>query len=184
MKCKEITRSEEKVFIIDSNDSKLEVSDVNKLCKYESENSLEFSHMINEFLGERENKYINLIEDIESMIKKYNIDYFSYAECGGYPNDIIGIIQNINNRKSTIDCILKVFYNKKEKLKFMISFNKGSSGSVPGYEFYLHFGYESYSEIRCLIEEYFKLDDDSNGEIKLLDSLYAKIRRSIINYYI
>ncbi|MGL4571968.1 MAG: hypothetical protein ACRCVJ_12985 [Clostridium sp.] len=183
MFCKEIIRDYDKVFMVDSNDFKLEISNLDEVSKYEVNNRIELSVMLNDFLSKKEQSSISVLRDIEYMVKKYNIDYFAFGESADYANQYSKITYNTNNRKSYIDCTFSVFYNKNEELKFIVSFKKGSSGTIPGFDFNMHFNNFSYLSIKNLIEGYFKLDEDSTGEIKLLDELYSKVRNDIIRYY-
>lgn len=183
MLCKRILKENCTVYMIDSKDQKLDLENCSAIQKYERNNSVKVISMINEFFSKKDSGFKDIINNIEYMVDEYNIDYFVFGEGATSNNLYSPIIYNINNRKSKIDCILKVFYRENEGLNLMISFNEGSSGSIPGYDFYLHFKCNDYFKVRHLIEDYFKLDEDLEGEVKLLDDLYNKIKRARVNYY-
>ena len=65
----------------------------------------------------------------------------------------------------------------------MISFVKGTSGSVPRFTNFLAFNHENNKYfINPILEKYFLLKDDVNGEIELISVFYNKIIGDI-RYY-
>ena len=183
MKCKKIFKEDNKVYMIDSNKTKLELTDLFKVSRYEGQNNVNIKEILNQFFKAENKQGYGVLEDLEKLVVKYRIDSYSYAETGCYDVDKSMLIYIIKNRKSILDCQLKVFYSENYELEFIVEFSRGASGDIPGISLFKFFREDRYIFIRPLIEKYFMLNDNGAGEIELIKNLYSNIEYDINKYY-
>ncbi|MDU2702379.1 MAG: hypothetical protein E7C47_09590 [Veillonella sp.] len=183
MKCKKIFKEDNKVYMIDSNQTTLELTDITKVNRYENKNNVDIKDILNQFFKSENKQGYVVLEDLDQLVNKYRIDSCSYAETGCYDPDKSMLVYIIKNRNSLLDCQLKVFYSENEQLEFIVEFSKGASGDIPGISLFKYFRENRYMFIKPLIEKYFMLKDSCIGEIELIKNLYSDIEYDINRYY-
>ena len=183
MKCKKINKENNGVFMVDSQGNTVELTDNNQLCKYENNNRVQLLNMLNDFFESEDSKNHQVLADIVRLAREKNIDHYAYGEVSDH-SDTCLIDYSMNNRQALIDCRIRIFYKEQEDLSFMIMFGRGTTGSIPGFEYYLTFDHKNYTnDIRPLIEKYFSLINDAKQEIELLNYFRTKVEDRIYYYY-
>ena len=183
MKCVEIYKENNSVYMVDSESDTIELTDYAELNKYENATRIQLLTMLNEFFERKDSENYTVLADIVAMAKDKNIDHYAYGEVGADKDTCI-IDYYLKNRESYLDCKLRVFYEKESSLRFMISFASGNSGSIPGFDYYLFFDKKAYNlRIKPIIEKYFSIVNDCDGELEILDGFYTAIKNAIFYYY-
>lgn len=187
-----LTKDNDSVFILDNDNWELNISNDALSQKYEKEYGVKLDEMLIDFIslkdGKSQNKkgFNNIIKDIKEMVEANNIDYFVMGYPVGEADDTICLTFNINNRLSTIDCELRVFYSShldREEVQIEILFNKGA-GSYYGYTFYKYFDYSYYlSYLKPLLNKYFKSDENKEIEKEIIKYFISDITKQIDHYY-
>ncbi len=184
MKCQKIYKKNNSVFMIDSRENTVELTDNTQLNEYENKNSVQLLPMLNNFFEREDNKNHKVLVDVVRLAREKNIDHFAYGEVGGPDIDTCILEYCLNNRESFMHCNLRVFYKERSNLSFIISFGSGTSGTVPGFEYYLKFDHKNYTaDIKPLIEKYFSLFSEANQEIEFLNYFRTKVENRIRYYY-
>lgn len=183
LKCKKILKEDNKVYIIDSEETKLDLTNISEVNKYESRYRVNVKDILNQFFKSESIKGYGVLEDLEKLIDEYKIDSFVCADMGVYDPNINMIVYTIKNREAYLDCQLKVFYSENKELEFIVEFSIGAAGIVSGISLFKCFKEEQYVFIRPLIKKYFMLNNDGVGEIEIIKNLYSDIEESINRYY-
>ena len=70
MKCKKIFKEDNKVYMIDSNKTKLELTDLFKVSRYESQNNVNIKEILNQFFKAENKQGYGVLEDLEKLVVK------------------------------------------------------------------------------------------------------------------
>ena len=183
MKCQKIYKENNGVFMIDYQNNTVELTDNTQLHKYENNNHVQLLKMLNDFFESKDSKNHKVLVDIIQLAREKNIDHYAHGELSD-DSDTCLIDYFMNNREALIDCRVRIFYKEQYDLSFMILFGRGTTGSIPGFEYYLKFDHKNYTtDIKPLIEKYFSLINDANQEIEFLNYFRTKIDDRICYYY-
>lgn len=188
MACRSLVKENHMVYMIDNKGEKVNLENDSEVSKYERSNKVKIVDIINEFLNDYDDTFNNIILEIEKLVQKYSIDYYMYGDGKGSSDRAIALIYNLKNRKSCIDCYLKVFYKfngyiGEEKISYMIDFSDGSSGAKMGYSFYRYFNEKSMWEVLNLLEKYFSSEDDGLGDRAAIDTCVNNVKGYLNKYY-
>lgn len=183
MECKEIIKKDFNVYLIDSNNNQLNLSNDRDISKYEKNNKVDIIKMVDDFLEEQDNGFLSMITDIEEMVQLYHIDYFILGEGIEVSYDNLAIMYNLKNRNSYVDCALKIFYNKDErfssKLKYMLDFSQGANGQNFGYSIYRYFTKDEFYIIKNMLEDYFQDEKKGDKTKKVINDCMKNIQRRL-----
>ena len=83
MKCQKIYKKNNSVFMIDSRENTVELTDNTQLNEYENKNSVQLLPMLNNFFEREDNKNHKVLVDVVRLAREKNIDHFAYGEVGG-----------------------------------------------------------------------------------------------------
>ena len=189
MKCIKLLKENSTVFMLDSKSGILNLEDDRAIQKYEKTYNVNVQNMVNRYLGEKDVRFTEIINEIEKLVKKYNIDYFMYGDGKNVTEDSLALIYNLNNRNSYIDCSLKVFFSIDEphkgidRIRYMINFFSGSTRSTYGFDLFKHFDYDDFHKIKDELELYFSSDESKEKDIKVIDNCCDNIKNRIGYYY-
>lgn len=186
MKCYKLIKENNNVFMIDDNGLKLNLENDYDIQKYEKANSVDVLKLVNEFIGEKDSDFTDILTNIEKLVQKYNIDYYMFGEGKQVSRENLVLIYNLKNRNSCVDCILKVFFKDKSEcvpsVNYMIEFSEGSSGDYFGFSFYKYFNQRNSYEIYNLLEEYFS-SDSGNKDQMVINKCISNVKKRMEYYY-
>jgi RNase H-fold protein (predicted Holliday junction resolvase) len=188
----DLSKSSSEVFILDNDNYELNISDNIVLQKYEKAYNVRLDEMLIEFISKVDNESVSekgfnkIILDIKDMVETNNIDCFVVGYPVGEDDETVCITFNINNRLSTMDCELRVFYHNyknRSDISIEVLFSKGA-GSSYGYNFFKYFNYNDYAyNIRPILKKYFESKEDKEVEKKLIEYFTSNITNQVENYY-
>ncbi|WP_426350685.1 hypothetical protein ACPWSR_05430 [Alloiococcus sp. CFN-8] len=167
------------VYLQDDRGFILDLENHIEIQKYEKRNSLTLNSVINELIIKHEPMFKAVIEDIEDMVKEYNIDYYIYGDVSGVMGDRLAIIYYLNNRKSCMDGMLKLFFGGKQRIEYMISFFEDSRDRRMGFEFYKYFDLSRYFAVIPILEKYFSIENDGVKDRDLIAEFISNITEDL-----
>ncbi|MBW9157810.1 hypothetical protein [Clostridium tagluense] len=94
MKCDDLIKENYKVYMIDDRGIKLDLENDLLIQKYEKANDVKVINMVSDFLNTHDEKFNNIILQIEKMVKEYSIDYFIYGNGTGGSKDALALMYN------------------------------------------------------------------------------------------